>query len=73
VGVDTNVDFLLDLCGHSEFISGNVHTNFIQQHHPELLIQKTPPDHVIVQVKSSKHSSHSRCIEVRQMKYQNVD
>ena len=73
MGVDTNVDFLLDLCHHSEFISGNVHTNFIQQHHPELLIQKTPPDHVIVQVKISKHSLHSRCIEVRQMRYQNVD
>jgi len=73
VGVDTNVDFILDICHHSEFISGNVHTNFIKQHHTELLIQKTPPDHIIVQVKSSKHSLHSRCIEVCQMKYQNVD
>ncbi|GFG33095.1 hypothetical protein Cfor_12117 [Coptotermes formosanus] len=49
VGVDTNVDFILVLCHHSEFISGNVHTNFIQQHHSELLTQKTPPDHVIIQ------------------------
>lgn len=49
VGVDTNLDFLLDLCHHSEFISGNVHTNFIEQHRSELLAQKTPPDHIIIQ------------------------
>lgn len=50
VGVDTNVDFLLDLCNHSEFISGNVHTNFIEHHRSELLVHKTPPDHIVIQV-----------------------
>jgi pyruvate carboxylase len=73
VGVDTNVDFILDLCHHSEFISGNVHTNFIQQHHPELLTQKTPPDHIIIQVKSSQHSLHSTYIVVHHLKSQNID
>jgi 3-methylcrotonyl-CoA carboxylase alpha subunit len=57
VGVDTNLDFLLDLCYHSEFVSGNVHTNFIEQYHSELLAQKTPPDHIIIQV--LKHSMYS--------------
>ncbi|XP_021914413.1 methylcrotonoyl-CoA carboxylase subunit alpha, mitochondrial isoform X2 [Zootermopsis nevadensis] len=49
VGVDTNVDFLLDLCKHSEFISGNVHTNFIEHHRSELLGHKSPPDHIVIQ------------------------
>ncbi|XP_040858548.1 methylcrotonoyl-CoA carboxylase subunit alpha, mitochondrial isoform X1 [Ochotona curzoniae] len=37
VGLHTNIDFLLSLCGHPEFEAGNVHTNFIPQHHRELL------------------------------------
>ncbi|KAJ9583710.1 hypothetical protein L9F63_021946 [Diploptera punctata] len=32
VGLNTNVDFLLELCNHGEFVAGNVHTNFIEQH-----------------------------------------
>ncbi|XP_045395718.1 methylcrotonoyl-CoA carboxylase subunit alpha, mitochondrial isoform X2 [Lemur catta] len=37
VGLHTNVDFLLKLSGHPEFEAGNVHTNFIPQHHKDLL------------------------------------
>ncbi|XP_038957916.1 methylcrotonoyl-CoA carboxylase subunit alpha, mitochondrial isoform X1 [Rattus norvegicus] len=37
VGLRTNVDFLLRLSGHSEFEAGNVHTDFIPQHHKDLL------------------------------------
>ncbi|ETE60024.1 Methylcrotonoyl-CoA carboxylase subunit alpha, mitochondrial, partial [Ophiophagus hannah] len=33
VGLSTNVDFLLNLSAHPEFEAGNVHTNFIPQHH----------------------------------------
>ncbi|XP_019358905.1 PREDICTED: methylcrotonoyl-CoA carboxylase subunit alpha, mitochondrial [Gavialis gangeticus] len=36
VGLSTNIDFLLRLSGHSQFEAGNVHTNFIPQHHDEL-------------------------------------
>ncbi|XP_034294789.1 methylcrotonoyl-CoA carboxylase subunit alpha, mitochondrial [Pantherophis guttatus] len=36
VGLSTNVDFLLNLSVHPEFEAGNVHTNFIPQHHSEL-------------------------------------
>ncbi|KAM5293144.1 methylcrotonoyl-CoA carboxylase subunit alpha, mitochondrial [Ctenodactylus gundi] len=37
VGLRTNIDFLLRLCGHPAFEGGNVHTDFIPQHHGELL------------------------------------
>ncbi|XP_049737609.1 methylcrotonoyl-CoA carboxylase subunit alpha, mitochondrial isoform X3 [Elephas maximus indicus] len=36
VGLHTNIDFLLSLSGHPDFAAGNVHTNFIPQHHAEL-------------------------------------
>ncbi|XP_006869876.1 PREDICTED: methylcrotonoyl-CoA carboxylase subunit alpha, mitochondrial [Chrysochloris asiatica] len=36
VGLHTNIDFLLSLSGHPEFEAGNVHTDFIPQHHREL-------------------------------------
>uniref|UniRef100_A0A1A9ZPP9 Methylcrotonoyl-CoA carboxylase subunit alpha, mitochondrial n=1 Tax=Glossina pallidipes TaxID=7398 RepID=A0A1A9ZPP9_GLOPL len=31
-GLDTNINFLIDLADHSEFRAGNVHTGFIDQH-----------------------------------------
>jgi hypothetical protein len=37
VGLRSNVDFLLRLSGHPEFEAGNVHTDFIPQHHKDLL------------------------------------
>ncbi|XP_037591459.1 methylcrotonoyl-CoA carboxylase subunit alpha, mitochondrial-like isoform X2 [Cebus imitator] len=37
VGLHTNINFLLNLSGHPEFEAGNVHTDFIPQHHKELL------------------------------------
>ncbi|XP_058043942.1 methylcrotonoyl-CoA carboxylase subunit alpha, mitochondrial isoform X2 [Ahaetulla prasina] len=40
VGLSTNVDFLLNLSAHPEFEAGNVHTNFIPQHHRELFPPK---------------------------------
>ncbi|XP_023592594.1 methylcrotonoyl-CoA carboxylase subunit alpha, mitochondrial isoform X1 [Trichechus manatus latirostris] len=36
VGLHTNIDFLLSLSGHPDFEAGNVHTDFIPQHHTEL-------------------------------------
>ncbi|CAG2107005.1 unnamed protein product [Medioppia subpectinata] len=45
VGLKTNVDFLLRLSNHSEFQSGNVYTNFIEDHHKELFpTTDTSPD-----------------------------
>nr|XP_060623423.1 methylcrotonoyl-CoA carboxylase subunit alpha, mitochondrial isoform X1 [Anolis sagrei ordinatus] len=40
VGLNTNVDFLLNLAGHPEFEAGNVHTSFIPQHYDELFPAK---------------------------------
>ncbi|XP_063080431.1 methylcrotonoyl-CoA carboxylase subunit alpha, mitochondrial isoform X3 [Cavia porcellus] len=37
VGLHTNVDFLLHLAAHPAFAAGAVHTDFIAQHHEELL------------------------------------
>lgn len=66
------MDFLLDLCSHSEFISGNVHTNFIEHHHSELLVQKTPPDHIVIQVKLSENTLHFTYVFVHKINSQYV-
>lgn len=34
--METNVNFLLDLSKHPEFVAGNVHTNFIRDHNESL-------------------------------------
>ncbi|EDV29275.1 uncharacterized protein TRIADDRAFT_18834 [Trichoplax adhaerens] len=36
VGLNTNLRFLTDLASHPEFIAGNVHTGFIQEHENSL-------------------------------------
>uniref|UniRef100_A0A669EC44 Methylcrotonoyl-CoA carboxylase subunit alpha, mitochondrial n=1 Tax=Oreochromis niloticus TaxID=8128 RepID=A0A669EC44_ORENI len=36
VGLNTNIDFLLNLSGHPEFEAGNVSTSFIPQHYADL-------------------------------------
>nr|CAG4640690.1 EOG090X02EP [Eulimnadia texana] len=41
VGLQTNVDFLMDLSAHPKFISGDVNTDFIADHYNELFPQKT--------------------------------
>eukprot|EP00795_Rhopilema_esculentum_P016758 gene16758-8218_t len=37
VGLDTNIKFLSDLASHPNFVDGDVHTGFIEEHHAELL------------------------------------
>lgn len=50
VGLSTNIDFLLSLSGHPQFEAGNVHTNFIPQHHDELFpTKKATPREVMCQ------------------------
>uniref|UniRef100_A0A8C6YXP0 Methylcrotonoyl-CoA carboxylase subunit alpha, mitochondrial n=1 Tax=Nothoprocta perdicaria TaxID=30464 RepID=A0A8C6YXP0_NOTPE len=50
VGLNTNIDFLLSLSRHPQFEAGNVHTNFIPQHHDELFpAQKATPHEVVCQ------------------------
>ncbi|MFW6129360.1 MAG: acetyl-CoA carboxylase biotin carboxylase subunit [Candidatus Aminicenantaceae bacterium] len=40
IGVETTIDFLKEIIGHSEFISGKTTTNFIQQHFDGWTIKK---------------------------------
>lgn len=41
-GLETNVNFLLDLASHPEFVAGNVHTNFIRDHYDSLFRKEEP-------------------------------
>ncbi|XP_050504133.1 methylcrotonoyl-CoA carboxylase subunit alpha, mitochondrial [Diabrotica virgifera virgifera] len=41
-GLETNVNFLLDLADHPEFSAGNVHTNFIRDHYDTLFRKENP-------------------------------
>lgn len=47
--METNVNFLLDLARHQEFMSGNVHTNFIKDHYDSLFNKKPLDDVTMVQ------------------------
>ncbi|XP_076282124.1 methylcrotonoyl-CoA carboxylase 1 [Lasioglossum baleicum] len=35
-GLDTNIEFIKDLCSHPSFRQGEVHTGFIKEHHQKL-------------------------------------
>merc|ERR1719414_50234 len=41
-GLSTNVDFLMDLASHPEFVAGNVDTEFIPRHYDSLFPKKRP-------------------------------
>ncbi|XP_056646745.1 methylcrotonoyl-CoA carboxylase subunit alpha, mitochondrial [Diorhabda sublineata] len=43
-GLKTNVNFLLDLASHPEFMAGNVHTNFIKDHYNTLFRKEEPTE-----------------------------
>lgn len=40
IGLNTNIQFLMDLSKHAEFEAGNVHTDFISQHGEQLFPEK---------------------------------
>ena len=49
-GLSTNINFLMDLASHPEFVKGNVDTEFIPRHHDELFkVKKEVTDRQIVQ------------------------
>lgn len=48
-GLETNINFLLDLSRHPEFVSGNVHTNFIKDHNSELFVDNKVSDSILIQ------------------------
>lgn len=47
--METNINFLLDLSRHPEFVAGNVHTNFIKDHNSELFVEPKLSDSILVQ------------------------
>ena len=49
IGLNTNVDFLMQLSSHGKFVEGDVHTSFIDQHYDELFPQKVIGNHLITQ------------------------
>lgn len=50
VGLHTNVDFMMSLLAHPEFQAGNVHTDFIKEHHDTLFPVYTVTDTHLCQV-----------------------
>ena len=49
VGLNTNVDFLMQLSSHPQFVEGDVHTDFIAQHYNELFPVKPITDNLVGQ------------------------
>nr|CAG4637651.1 EOG090X02EP [Chydorus sphaericus] len=49
VGLNTNVDFLLQLSAHPQFVQGDVHTDFIDQHHEQLFPTKSVTNQLLGQ------------------------
>lgn len=49
VGLETNVNFLLDLCRHKSFQEGDVHTAFIRDHEKSLFSEEKLDDANLVQ------------------------
>lgn len=48
-GLETNVNFLLDLSRHPEFMAGNVHTNFIRDYNDSLFRDEVVMEEQLVQ------------------------
>ncbi|XP_018569305.1 methylcrotonoyl-CoA carboxylase subunit alpha, mitochondrial [Anoplophora glabripennis] len=48
-GLETNINFLLNLARHPEFSAGNVHTNFIKDHDASLLSEVKPRETQLLQ------------------------
>ncbi|XP_026291108.1 methylcrotonoyl-CoA carboxylase subunit alpha, mitochondrial [Frankliniella occidentalis] len=49
VGLETNVNFLMNLCQHKEFQKGNVHTGFIPEHNDELFPEQNYSSSLLAQ------------------------
>ncbi|XP_003491471.1 methylcrotonoyl-CoA carboxylase subunit alpha, mitochondrial isoform X1 [Bombus impatiens] len=48
-GLSTNIEFIKDLCSHSNFLQGQVHTGFIEEHCRELFRELHVPSEVVAQ------------------------
>ena len=50
MGLNTNINFLLDLASHPEFVAGKVDTEFIPRHYDQLFPAETVSDATLCQV-----------------------
>ncbi|XP_011352307.2 methylcrotonoyl-CoA carboxylase subunit alpha, mitochondrial isoform X1 [Ooceraea biroi] len=48
-GLDTNIEFIKDLCAHPKFQSGEVHTGFIEENFEQLFPKLQTPNEVFIQ------------------------
>uniref|UniRef100_A0A8D8XWH4 Methylcrotonoyl-CoA carboxylase subunit alpha, mitochondrial n=1 Tax=Cacopsylla melanoneura TaxID=428564 RepID=A0A8D8XWH4_9HEMI len=48
-GLETNINFLMSLCSNDNFMQGNVHTGFIDEHKDQLLNRPLPDTHTILE------------------------
>ncbi|XP_015438487.1 PREDICTED: methylcrotonoyl-CoA carboxylase subunit alpha, mitochondrial [Dufourea novaeangliae] len=48
-GLDTNIEFIKDLCSHPNFRQGQVHTGFIKEHYQELFPKLHVPSSIAVE------------------------
>ena len=48
-GLSTNIEFIKDLCSHLNFLQGQVHTGFIEEHCRELFRELHVPSEVVAQ------------------------
>ena len=48
-GLDTNIEFIKDLCSHPSFREGHVHTGFIEEHREELFPKLQVPSEIVAQ------------------------
>ncbi|XP_076632449.1 methylcrotonoyl-CoA carboxylase 1 [Colletes latitarsis] len=48
-GLDTNIEFIKDLCSHPSFQQGQVHTGFIEEHYQDLFPKLQVPNEVAMQ------------------------
>ncbi|XP_053978867.1 methylcrotonoyl-CoA carboxylase subunit alpha, mitochondrial [Hylaeus volcanicus] len=48
-GLDTNIEFIKDLCSHPSFQQGQVHTGFINEHYEDLFPKLQVPNEVAIQ------------------------
>ncbi len=59
LGITTNLDFLQQLFNHPEFVAGNLHTQFIKEHHDALTQQFIPDEAILVAAfTASQHGKH---------------
>lgn len=68
VGLNTNVDFLMQLSAHPKFVEGDVHTSFIDQHHDELFPGGKLSDVIVTQAVLASVLSELRSSQHQQAK-----